>query len=707
MSISLEHASPPSVSQRALGLLKGKDNPFEILAAGQRADDNFHEIHVPALHQRERELLFKIIDTYRLGDYSDSDRLQKTRVVTVQGARGSGKTHLLQSLVARPDQKPQLVVRPAFFEPSLPFEEYLLAQLRTALAQQTEFHAERPLDAIARGLTRRLLLQALLGTTPADRLLALHADRPLAFRLYWGGGNDHLRRFDALIVQLKDLSARDLPALLAHFGLSATMSYRLVDGHLRAREAGPDLLVQMRRLFYSALARFVLLADHDAVSLFFTDNYCKADPTGTSLRADLVQCLLYVLLEACTLVRMPIVVAFDNLERLFASQNQFDGALIRTFLNNLAQATDSTRGLLFLLFAESGLFAQQVVPYLDDFARPRIEQGVPILGQGPVHLVRLVEPTAYEVEQLVQTRVRPLLSEMEELDSLPAAFPFTPQFLKEVVVGQGSVSLRNILILLRDEYNRIVYTLPVPGTVPGPGLTPDNGSTTGQGTGPVTPPPPPDWPGVLDWAWNRSFQGAKKWVESMSHHDLHNCLGALLQSCIPLTIDEWDLNKVTPIQAAGEHLEYGVVTLLDWKVRDGAVVKGPQSLRVAVGFLLAAGPGLPHDLRAKFDYLRDRYKGVRLVILWQTTREDDPLVDALPQGTRKVWDEESDNHWRSELRRVDEIEIRRILAFQELREKAEEAVGQPPPAEAVRTLLHKKVNKVFPLLRPPAVNAAE
>src|SRR5262249_46302700 len=158
----------------------------------------------------------------------------------------------------------------------------------------------------------------------------------------------------------------------------------------------------------------------------------------------------------------------------------------------------------------------------------------------------------------------------------------------------------------------------------------------GPGPGPGTPPPPPDWPGVLDGAWNRSFQGAKKWVESMSHHDLHNCLGALLQACLPLTIDAWDLSKVTPVQAAGEHLAYGVVTLLDWKVRDGAVVKGPQSIRVAIGFLLAAGPGMPHDLRAKFDYLRDKKRGIRLVIL--TTREGDPLVDALPQSTRKVWD---------------------------------------------------------------------
>ena len=702
MSISLEQLPPVTVSERALALLKGKDNPFELLANGQRADENFQEMHVPALHQSERDLLFKIIDTYRLADYADSDHLPKTRIVTVQGPRGSGKTHLLQSLVARPDQKPQVVVRPAFFEPSLPFEEYLLAQLRTALVRQTEFHAERPLDAIARGLTRRLLRQALLGTSPAYRLLALHTDRPLAFRLFWGGGDDHLRRFDALLAQMKDSGARDLPALLAHFGLSAKVACRLIDGHLRARESGIDLLVRMRRLFYSALARAVLLADQDAVPRFFTEDYCKADPSGASLRADLVQCLLHVLLEACNLVRMPIVFAFDNLERLFAPQNQVDGGLIRAFLNSLGQAADSTRGLLFLLFAENSLFADQIVPNMDEFARLRIEQGVPVPGQGPVFLIRIPEPTPQEVEQLVRTRVRPLLSEMEDLDSIPSSFPFTPQFLKVVLAGHGSVGLRNILRMLRDEYTRLVYASlppdPDPIRVPDRDLVPDPI---------IVPPPLPDWVGVHDGAWSRSLQGAKKWVESMSHHDLHDCLGGLLQACLPLTIDEWDLHKVVPVQPVGEHHEYGVVTLLDWKVRNGEWVKGPQAIRVAVGFLLSAGPGLAHDLRAKFDYLRDKRRGVRLVVLWPTSREGEPLVDALPQGTRKVWDEAPDNHWRTDLRRVEEIEIRRILAFRDVLDKAEEVVGQPPPADAVRALLHKKLNKVFPLLRPLATCAAE
>jgi hypothetical protein len=722
-------AAKGSATERALAILKGKENPFEILAAGQRADDNFDEIHVPAVNQRERELVLKIIDTYRTNEYADNDPPPKTRVVIVQGARGSGKTHLLQSLVGRPDRRPQVIVRPAFFEPSLPFEEYLLAELRTALAQQTEFHAERPLDSVARGLTRRLLHQALLGTGPADRLFALHGNRPLAFRLLWGAANESLRRIEKFLAQLKDPSARDLPALLDHFGLSTQMAFRLVAGHLRVRESGPDMLVQMRRLFYSALARKILLTDHEAVARFFSEEYEKAAPAEPKpSRGDLVQCQLDMLLETCTLVRMPVIFAFDNLERLFAPQNQVDGELIRTFLNTLAQATDNTRGLLFLLFAEGGLFAEQVVPNMDEFARLRLEQGAPVPGQGPVYLVRLPEPGYKEVELLVQTRVRPLLAELDGFDAIPPAFPFGLRFLQEVVGGQGSVQLRNVLYALRDEYNRIVYKKPLPAHVPAPAPGPvvstvrvpspvpsrvDSPALTsvaagGTATVPQVPPTPrTDLPGVLDEVWNRSFQVARKWVESMSHHDLHNCLGAMLQACLPLAIDAWDLVKVAPVVTAGDHLEYGVVSVLDWKQRDGAAARGPQSIRLGVGFVLAGGPGMAFDLRAKFDYLKDKFRGVRLLILWQTTRKCDPQFDALPQATRKVWDQESGNHWRTELRRVEESDIRRVLAFQGFLERAEEVAGLQPPAEDVRALLHKKLNKVFPLFVPQATSAPE
>ena len=136
---------------RALELLKGKDNPFESLARPQRGDEGFHDLHVPELQFEERRILLRVIDWYRVTEYRDSTHLRPSRVVTVRGDRGSGKTHLVrESLIAREDHKPQLVVRPSYFDPNLPFEEYLFAQLKTTMGEEDEFHRDRPMDVITR-----------------------------------------------------------------------------------------------------------------------------------------------------------------------------------------------------------------------------------------------------------------------------------------------------------------------------------------------------------------------------------------------------------------------------------------------------------------------------------------------------------------------------------------------------------------------------
>src|SRR5262249_18462812 len=142
-------------------------------------------------------------------------------------------------------------------------------------------------------------------------------------------------------------SSLDLPGLALAHALAPESACRLVCGHLRTRESAPDPLVAMRRLYYSALARSALLGDHQAIPHFLTEGYRQADPSNSVLRADLVHRQLLVLVEACALVRMPIVFAFDNLERLLAPENQYDGEFIRRALHGLAQAVDNTRGLLF------------------------------------------------------------------------------------------------------------------------------------------------------------------------------------------------------------------------------------------------------------------------------------------------------------------------------------------------------------------------
>src|SRR5262249_26310352 len=140
-------------------------------------------------------------------------------------------------------------------------------------------------------------------------------------------------------------------------------------------------------------------------------------------------------------------------------QNEFDPDLTRAFLHGLAQAVDNTRGILFLLFAEEGLFQNQVFPHIDEFAGPRLDQGVPLKASGPTFLIDLKPPTEEDIRHIIRSRVRPLLAERPEAKDLPAEFPFDPRFVTDVV-GTGSVALRNALYRLRDEYSRVAYPKP-------------------------------------------------------------------------------------------------------------------------------------------------------------------------------------------------------------------------------------------------------
>jgi hypothetical protein len=402
------------------------------------------------------------------------------------------------------------------------------------------------------------------------------------------------------------------------------------------------------------------------------------------VRAELVQALLHILVEACALVRMPVVIAFDNLERLLRSEDQADNGVTMTFFESLAQAVDCTHGLLILIFAESGLYQTRLYSVLQNtFISGRLNQNLPIGSEPVPWLLDLNPPRRDDVLRLIRERVGQLLVGRPEASEEPQEFPFTAPFVNDLT-GEGSANLRGVLMRLRDEYQRIVFGPPV-----------------------IQPTECPDWAKLLESGWTRGMSASRRLQESAGHHDYHHCLGGLLQAALPLSCDGWTLAKVQPVLAVGENPEYGVISLLHWKVEDGtAQVKGPHSLKVAVALLLASGPGMAPDLRAKFDFLHEHFKGVRLVVLWPTQWEED-LVERLPPSTRKVWDDEDVNHWRSELRRVTDLDLRRLLAFRDLVEGVAEAAEQPPSPEAVREFLHQKAGKLFTLFVPPTNTASE
>lgn len=661
------------VVHAALDTLRGKENPFESLARPQRLDDRFLDLHVPELLAEERALLLQVIDRYRVEEYTGASDLPATRVVTVLGDRGSGKTHLLQSLSYRTDGKSQINVRPKYFDRDSPFEEYVLSQLVATLTDPDEVYLTRPIDDLAPAVVRRLLRQAICAMGPTDRIFAMAPSRWRRLRLLWGGGDRLDRKLKAMADALSPGSG-NVRHIIERHAVDPALCLRLVLGHLRRFEVGDGLLACLRRELYGAMARAVLLQETEPLARFLEGEYSQLASPG--IRRELAARMLHALVEVCALARQPVVIAFDNLELLFSVRNQFDGELTRTFWNVLAQAVDNTRGLLILLFAENGLF-EKAAGFMDSFARDRLLQGVPLFARGPVSELRLRPPPSADVQNLVRNRVRRSLGPLPGLETLPESFPFPADFLQQD--GASGQNLRNTLLRLRDAYSIVVYQRT-------PALVARNSG----------PPVALDWSSLLQSAWDRVKENDRS--PSASHlQQLHAGLGDLLEPLLPYAQNGWELMEV---QAAsvGDHPTYGHVSVLRWREQTG-----PGECTLGIGFLLGRARGMSADLGAKFEFFRRPARGDQLVILWQPTLEGDDLVELLPVATRAVWDH-SRHREKTTLRRIDLSELRTLLALPDWRSQVASLPDAPPPPEALKAFIKMRFQALLQLLSPPSAS---
>jgi len=707
MSISPDGEETRQIEVGALEILRSQGNPFESLASPHRAAEDFAQLHCDELHAEERRQLLAAIDSYRLSEYSEAGQLKPARAVTVLGDRGAGKTHLLQTLIDRADRKAQLVVRPSTLAAGQGFEEYLLAQLRIALGEKDEFHQDPPLELIARRITRRLLLQALQQLSPVEQLFSLRPDAAKSSVLCWSGAERVTKRWGNLLAALAAPASTDaLRAVLLDGGLAPDRALALVEAHLRRRETSTSLVPIVRRSLYAAMARRVLLEDPEVLPTYLREGYLP-QLQGDDTRADLVRSLLHVLIEACAICRMPVVVAFDNFEQLFSPFHAFDGDLARQFFQQVAQAIDATRGVLFLLFFEQGLYDAQAAPLLvEGFVQARINQTIPALPGFPA-AVRLTPPSAEQLVHLVHTRVQRMLADYPNASQLRKSFPFADKFAAQQV-GSGVV-LRNVLMYLRDAYDTIVYGRrdPVPGlsSTTGP-VPPEATSSVDTARRPTSDVAATSWPLLLDTAWTRAREAARKSASETTLQELHECLGGFLQAADKGALAGWTITRVVATDSVGDNPAYGIVTRIDCQRADGAVGDGPKELKVGVGFLLGLRRGTLVDLRSKFDYFRKYGRGARLIVLWPRDADGD-LIEAMSEGTRKVWDENRHHHRKTQLRRVTEQDLRALLTLRHLPRLIEKTMDQPPPAEVYADFLREKLRNVLPLLVPPSANVSE
>ena len=699
--------------RRALEALRRAGNPFRNYFARHPDDEVCARYHVPDLYAREREILLAVVDLYRF------DPTMHSEVIPILGAKGAGKTHLLYSIKHGPSKGHQLLVTPGTFQKDVDFLEYLLFQVIDTLLAGSKQQGERPLVYISEEWTRQLLLQALQTTaTVGDTRRQGRARRTWSlWKSLWGSGSDgdNLRWLAQVLSRPK---RPPLPLLCREAGLDEQSIVVWLQEHLDRTEVR-NTSGRLRRHLSDGLVRACLLQDEKVLADFLTNGFAELEYHVRPSRQELVLALFKTLMEALARLHVPVVIAFDQLEDLLLVRRTDDARKVsESFFAGLVQAMHQLDGLLFLIFAERGLW-NRFIPSLDGYIQDRLLNPLHVPGLGTVKTVRLEPPGEELVRQVVAARLRPTLEELPDFTSLSPLFPFQDEQVSRI--AHTEPTLRDMLQQFRKLFDHLVYgeasqepyvieeRLRPAGAVratthePSAGSAPESAPMAHQeaqtGEAPavviesvtlVHAPQPPS--GIAD-LWAQEIHQARERLSpegaiTGATRELQAGLGTLLQTFMDhgVKANAWRLHHVVPEFTFGDHPTYGVISLAHW------VCKDSPPWRLALGLFLGRGPGKLKDLQTK------------LTVFGLSPAVTDALVLLRPADdlnlsgkTRSLWDEAAQRGWPLRLEPLDLNELAILYAFPRWLAAVQESLptGEALPnlAEFLQdrcdTLLHK------------------
>jgi hypothetical protein len=211
----------------------------------------------------------------------------------------------------------------------------------------------------------------------------------------------------------------------------------------------------MRRSILQGFARAILLRDEADLASFLTYGFAELDFKVQPGRQELVLVLFKSLMDVLRAARTPVVMAFDQLEDLLLARRTDDAHKIaEAFFAGIVQAMHQIDGLVFLVFAERGLW-NRFVPSLDGYIQDRLNNPVHVPGRGTVKAVRLEAPSADLVARVVDARLKPALAEVAPAHSLPGLFPFSADQVRQIAATEPT--LRDMLQQFRHLFDHVVY----------------------------------------------------------------------------------------------------------------------------------------------------------------------------------------------------------------------------------------------------------
>jgi hypothetical protein len=693
-------ATQRPLSERTLDALRRAGNPFRNCFARNPDDEDCARYHVPELFAQERDQLLGVVELYRRDPNAHSE------VIPVLGNKGAGKTHLLHSIKHGPEGAWQLIVTPGVYQKDTDFLEYLLYQIVDTLLSGGRQKGIRPLDFVGDELSRRLLGRALHEMQPAERSALFPAQGLSRWtrRLGFGGNPGHGRAtwlVDAL--NNRPAAARNAMTVrraITEAGLPAETACDVIAQYVERTESH-NTAGLMRRAIYSGFCRAALLGDESTLASFLTHGFAELAFQVRPARQDLVLALLKVLMESFRTLKIPVVVAFDQLEDLLLSRRSDDGHRIaEAFFAGIVQTMHQIDGVCFLIFAERGLW-NRFVPSLDGYIQDRLSNPVHVPGYGTIKALRLEAPMPELVRQVVEARLRPVVDDLPDPVNVSPIYPFTDE--QVVRIARTEATLRDMLQQFRHLFDHLVYGDETNAELP------RGEQTLGKADGPMlgdtapsgkplefddlheevnvkstvvvesddtdlpdrTAPPPmmeqfvaptretaSDVPlsfDLLSELWDQEQRMARRRLEPEgalvgATRELQSGLGSFLQLCHEhgVKVGPWRLQHVVPEWTFGEHPAYGAMTIAHWVCKDG------QPWKVGIGLFLARGAGKPRDLEIKLSALDVEPMMLDHLIL---LRPDDDM--ALTGKSKTLWTdaERRGRHPRLEPLGLDEFAV--------------------------------------------------
>jgi hypothetical protein len=654
---------------RAFETLRRAGNPFRNYFARNPDDEVCSRYHVAELFAAERQQLLGLVDLFR------ADPTTHSEVVPVLGNKGAGKTHLLHSIKHGGGDAWQLLVTPGTYHKDTDFLEYLLFQVIDTLLGGGKQNGNRPLEFVGEAMCRLLLRETLEALPAAQRLELFPAPGLGRWARRLGLGTSQAQeRTQWVLDHLGGLGAADgQPAasarqLCAEAGIEPERACGLVCAHVGRAEAH-NTGGLMRRHIREGFVRASLLGDEADLANFLTFGFAELEFQVRPTRQDLVLALFKTLMEGFLRLRIPVVVAFDQLEDLLLARRTDDGRRVaESFFAGIVQAMHQIDGICFLIFAERGLW-NRFVPSLDGYIQDRLNNPVHVPGHGTIKTLRLEAPAPDLVRRIVAARLRPALTELSDAGELPPLFPFQDAQVERV--ARTEPTLRDMLQQFRHLFDHLVYGASAgvaydapdaeplhaaaPGRLPVDELpptvksftvveTPANGPKLAAlarerqqaeptAVGPEMRPGEPR--STLHDLWKQELEAARRRLEpegslTGATRELQAGLGEFLQVCHGhgVKVGPWRLQHVTGELTFGDHPTYGVLTVAHWVCKDG------QPWKVGVGLFLGRGPGKPKDLEIKLATMEAEPRVVDHLIL---LRPEDDLT--LSGKSKALWQE--------------------------------------------------------------------